>query len=98
MCSGPVGIARRRVLHCPTCDSRRRFVERWGGAWYGPTLTCCACGDAWTCGERHPRPFKPRWRQERTAAAARDWTLALSGPAYRAAVKADTEAALVPFE
>lgn len=43
------------------------------GPYYGPTLTCLGCGDSWSGGERHERPFKRAWRAEAIAAAHRAW-------------------------
>lgn len=63
----------RRVLHCPTCGQRRRMAGRDGGPWYGPTLTCLGCGDSWTCGEMHDRPFQRAWRSKAATAARRAW-------------------------
>lgn len=66
---------RRRVLSCPTCKRRRRFA--WSeAAWYGATVTCCSCGDSWTNGERHERPFRRGWRKEAAAQARRIWEVA----------------------
>lgn len=62
----------KRVLHCPTCDRRRRFVVA-SQEWYDPIATCCACGDAWSGGERMPRPFRPGWRKAAIARARAHW-------------------------
>lgn len=62
----------RRILNCPTCKQRRRFAGR-DTAWYGPTVTCCGCGDSWSDGERHVRPFRRGWRAEAIAAAKELW-------------------------
>lgn len=62
----------RAILHCPNCKGRRRFVCR-DAFWYGFTATCCGCGDAWTDGERHPRPFRRGWRIEAITKARGDW-------------------------
>lgn len=66
----------RRILHCPTCKQRRRMAGHDGGPWYGPTLTCLGCGDTWTCGEMHDRPFQRGWRAKSIAAAKRAWARA----------------------
>ncbi|MFJ5532415.1 hypothetical protein [Streptomyces sp. NPDC093261] len=77
----PVAVCRpsafllRQIAFCPTCERRRRFAGR-DCAWYGPTWTCCGCGDAWTDGERHPRPFRRGWRAEAIAAAKLQWRAA----------------------
>ena len=58
----------RTVRPCSTCDQRRwMLVEE--AVWYGATITCLACGDAWSDGERLPRPFSRRWREEAVARA-----------------------------
>ena len=65
-----------RQLHrrwCHTCSSRTRFAVREYG-WYAPTVTCCACGDSWTQGERHQRPFRRGWRKDAIAKAEQTWT------------------------
>ena len=51
-----------RVNNCPTCERQRRMLGQFS-EWYGTTLTCCGCGDQWTDGEMHERPFEPGWRQ-----------------------------------
>ena len=67
----PPSFPIRRILACPTCKQRRRMAGTDGGPYYGPTVTCLGCGDSWSCGERHERPFKRRWRKESIAAATR---------------------------
>jgi hypothetical protein len=62
----------RRVIQCPTCQQRRRFVCRLY-EWYGWLVTCCACGDSWEDGERLPRPFRRGWRVEEARRAKRLW-------------------------
>lgn len=63
----------RQIRHCPTCERRRRFVGR-EAIWYGTTVTCCGCGDSWTSGERHERPFMRDWRTRAIASARQTWT------------------------
>jgi hypothetical protein len=72
----------RRIAHCPTCKTKRRFS---GGhaVWYGTTWSCCGCGDTWTDGERHQRPFRRGWRTKAVAEAKRLW--ADAGPFDREA-------------
>lgn len=48
---------------CPTCKKRRRFYS-WFQEWYGWNSTCTGCGDVWTDGEQHDRPFERGWRKE----------------------------------
>jgi hypothetical protein len=50
------------VIDCPTCQRQRRMLAQFQ-EWYGTTLTCAGCGDQWTDGERHGRPFAPGWRE-----------------------------------
>lgn len=66
------GFPIRKILHCPTCKQRRRFAGI-DEAWYGPTVTCCGCGDTWSSGERSPRPFRRGWRAEAIARAKQRW-------------------------
>lgn len=58
----------RRQFNCPTCARRRLFLVELA-AWWGSTVTCLTCGDAWAEEGRLPRPFKPRWRAESIARA-----------------------------
>lgn len=51
------------VVDCPTCERPRRMLWQFQ-EWYGGTLTCAGCGDRWSDGEMHPRPFAPGWRQD----------------------------------
>jgi len=68
----PPSFPIRRILACPTCKQRRRMAGR-DATWYGPTLTCLGCGDSWTCGEMHDRPFQRGWRAKSVTAAKRAW-------------------------
>lgn len=68
----PSRFLHRTVRPCPTCRRRRRFVG-CEAPWYGTTWTCCACGDSWTDGERHERPFRRGWRAVETSRARRLW-------------------------
>ena len=89
----PTSVASRKVLHCPTCKKRRRFVVR-SFVWYSTIATCCACGDAWSDGYRLPRPFKPNWRAEAAARAKADWQTALAPAAAQRAIRRMMEAQL----
>lgn len=71
---------RRRILHCPVCERRRRHVVNFGGYW-GITVHCCGCGDSWMDGELAPRPFARGWREKAIASAKRRYDAAPSGPA-----------------
>lgn len=48
---------------CPTCQRPRRMLG-WHVEWYGTTWTCAGCGDQWSDGERHERPFARGWRKK----------------------------------
>lgn len=58
------------VIECPTCKGFTEALARFQ-EWYGWTETCLCCGDRWTDGEMHERPFKPRWRKENIERAQR---------------------------
>ena len=75
VCAPTATCTERRVMLCPTCKRRRRFVCTLY-EWYGWMVTCCGCGDSWEDGERLPRPFKPRWRSEAIAKAKKQWAAA----------------------
>ena len=51
------------VNGCPTCERPRRMLG-WHVEWYGTTWTCAGCGDQWSDGEMHQRPFSPGWRKQ----------------------------------
>lgn len=71
ICSPPQYLI-RRIAHCPTCKTRRRFIGA-DALWYGTTWTCCRCGDSWADGERMERPFARGWRAEATRRARASW-------------------------
>lgn len=89
ICGGR-GKLHRRIMHCPTCDKMRRFACSWE-MWYGTTTTCCHCGDSWSDGEPHPRPFRRGWRKESIARARRDWANALSAREFRKVLRAELD-------
>ena len=62
----------RTARHCPTCN-RVRPMAGYVAAWYGTTLTCIGCGDTWTDGEQHPRPFQRGWRAKSIGRALEMW-------------------------
>ncbi len=68
----PDSLPVRTTTRCPVCKSEQRMAG-FLQLWYGQTATCLNCGDMWTDGEMHPRPFKPRWRSENIAAAQKWW-------------------------
>lgn len=83
ICGGAVAV-RRRMLECPNCERVRRFVVSYASSpYYSPSLTCCACGDSWSDGERAPRPFARGWRDKAIREAKRRWLIARSGPVQR---------------
>jgi hypothetical protein len=51
------------IVDCPTCQRPRRMLAQFQ-EWYGWTLTCAGCGDVWSDGEMHERPFEPGWRRK----------------------------------
>ena len=51
------------VNFCPVCQRSRRMLVQFA-EWYGATITCTGCGDQWSDGEMHERPFARGWRQE----------------------------------
>jgi hypothetical protein len=72
----PATLNVRKILDCPTCKQRRRFAG-FDQLWYGVTLTCCACGDSWSGGERRERPFARGWRKESAEKARAMWASAV---------------------
>ena len=89
----PAVVTTRKVLRCPTCKQRRRFVVR-SYVWYPTDATCTACGDTWAEGERLQRPARRGWRVEASAAAKRDWEQATPAGEFRSALRRMVEAAL----
>lgn len=82
-------LACRRLIYCPVCERRRRFVQVWGGVWYSDTLQCVACGDSWSDGELHERPFARGWRKKAIAKARHlYYTVAVDPRTYRRDVTA----------
>lgn len=60
-----------RLIYCPTCERDRRMLCQFQ-EWYGTTVTCAGCGERWTDGEMHERPFAPGWRRENREYARRE--------------------------
>jgi len=88
ICGFDGDLVRRHYMRCPTCERRRRFVETFGGVWYAPTITCCACGDSWSEGWRGERPFARGWRKAAIREAQRKWyQVAVSPRQYRREVR-----------
>lgn len=94
---GPPGIYCRRVLYCPECNRRHRFVISWDGAWYG-TTSYGACGDRWQDGECAPRPFEQSWRKKAQAHFREMWKYAAPRDLYDAYRRADCDAAVARGE
>lgn len=67
-------IIRKPVRDCPHCKTRRRMLECFQ-EWYGWTNTCLTCGEMWTDGEWHPRPFERGWRKANIDSANKVWTM-----------------------
>jgi hypothetical protein len=88
----PQGVTGRRVLLCPTCKRRRRFVQSFMGAYYSDHVTCCGCGDSWCEGLRLERPFSRGWRRQAASAAKAKWDGALSPTEFRRRVREAVEA------
>lgn len=73
ICTGIIDDGPKLVRHdCPTCERRRYFVATFY-AWYGWSTTCLGCGERWNDGERAPRPFAPRWREQSKERARRHY-------------------------
>lgn len=83
ICGGG-GFWYRRLLHCPTCERRRRFVIHWE-LWYGDAATCLGCGDRWMDGERGERPFARGWREKAKAKARERYAAAMTYRQFRVA-------------
>lgn len=78
---GPGRTYRRIYADCPDCASRRRFVIRFDGYYYGETRMCCACGYTEMDG------FPQSGTAESAAWAKEWWDEALSPRAYEAHVR-----------
>ncbi len=85
ICGGTVAAC-RRVLNCPSCERRRRFVQSHAGLYYDDILTCLGCGDTWCGGERGERPFRRGWRLEALTRARAQWAAAMTRKDFRAFV------------
>lgn len=91
VCGGAVAY-RRRILWCPICERRRRFVVAYDASpYYAPSLTCCGCGDSWSDGELGYRPFARGWRKAAIRKAKARWQSATAGP-----VELDDELYVIP--
>ena len=63
LCGANLLQADLRTTYCPTCKRETLMLCQYY-EWYGPSAVCLECGERWQGGERRPRPFAPRWRQE----------------------------------
>jgi len=92
ICRAPTA-ARRRILACPICKKRTRFIETFGGLWYAPVLTCCRCGDSWSDGDLGYRPFARGWRKDAIRKAQEVWhsPLTLTPRQYRAKIRKEVD-------
>ncbi len=86
----------RTVRDCPTCGSRRRFVVMLQ-EWYGAVWTCCGCGDSWSDGQRHERPFARGWRDRERHRARDRWNAATSLREAAAAMTRDLPSLPAPL-
>jgi hypothetical protein len=73
--NAPASFPSQPRRRCPTCATVTRHAVREYG-WYDPTLTCCECGDSWSGGVRHERPFRRGWRKDAIARAEQAWAAA----------------------
>ena len=98
ICSGPRNVVRRHIARCWNCETDRRIVQVYGGAWYPSTFYCCHCGDGWGDGERLERPFARGWRQKSIRRAKQYWREALTPDAFLDCVRADLAPYVTPVE
>lgn len=70
---------RKRYRRCPVCECTTEMVERHE-PWYGRTVMCCRCGDSWSDGELHERPFARGWRARSVRRYRVLWMRAGHGP------------------
>lgn len=75
---------RKEIRYCPMDMCRTEMAVRYE-PYYGITMYCCRCGDAWTDGELHERPFQRGWRDRAVRDHRRLWDQATHGPAPTAA-------------
>ena len=76
---GPGGVVVRKPGKCSgLCgkDEARRIVRYPNSAYYGPTVLC-ECGDGWSDGFLHERPFLRGWRKREQERFEKDWADAL---------------------
>ena len=85
VCSSP-STEYRRILRCPSCRKRRRFLVRFGG-WYGDTLTCCGCARSWADGYQYPFTRSEAKRRRLREDAAERWKTARPASELRDAVR-----------
>lgn len=91
ICDGGPKRYVRTVGFCPVEKRRRRFTG-FDQTWYGVTWHCCGCGDSWSDGEMHERPFKRGWRKEAIEHAREMWSKAMPLSAYGRWLRAHPQA------
>lgn len=79
VCSPDNRFLRKRYLRCPMCECITEMVRRFDG-WYGTSSMCCRCGDSWSDGELHERPFARGWRARAIRQHRALWDIATHGP------------------
>lgn len=94
VCGPPPGIHERGTS--PHCKGQRA-VYTWGGAYYGHT-GYCECGDAWSDGYLHERPFERGWRKKAHRRFEEMWSTAIPSYLYRRYMRADVGLALARDE
>jgi hypothetical protein len=72
----------RRIVRCPSCRRRRRFLVRFEG-WYGDRLTCTGCGNQWSDGYRMPLTRSAKKRAALIADAKARWATARPAAQYQ---------------
>ena len=90
VCGPPPGIHERGTS--PHCKGQRA-VYTWDGAYYGYT-GYCECGDAWSDGYLHERPFRRGWRQEAQREFEKKWATAIPRFLFKRYTRAETGMAL----
>jgi hypothetical protein len=78
ICRADDRFLRKEVRYCPMDMCKTEMAVRYE-AYYGVTAMCCKCGDAWTDGELHERPFARGWRKQAVKEHRRVWDRASHG-------------------
>lgn len=69
---------RRRIIRCGYCECQTECVAAYA-VWHDTIITCTRCGDSWSGGYLHERPFARGWRKEAVRRALRDYAEATHG-------------------